>query len=164
VIPRPKIEVLIVFTLFLVGSSFFGAPSYGAGIVVSGATCKAVNLNQARRGISNDFRGVKNNSTTESFFVVCPLVQDDTQTAYTSVDIQPLFPVGGGEMTCILRFQNLTTGAFFNVSVPMTSTVERPPFTSKFFAAQSPNSSPNATLTCPLDPGEGLEWVFLVAN
>lgn len=135
----------------------------GISVAVSGSTCRAANLNQALQGIGTDQSGIKNNATN-SFFVVCPLTLENTGSDedYTNAQIEVLFPSGGGEMTCVFRFE-FVGGSFQSFSMPMMSTNQRhvaiagPPLP----PAVDVSATPNGTVVCPLDPGEGIAWIFV---
>lgn len=151
-----KITVSMLLTVLLVGATFWATPTFAFN--AKGIDCRAANLNQALQGIGTDQFGVRNNSDTDDFFVVCPLHHDGGD--HDTIQMQPLFPSGGGDMGCVLRLQNFSTGAFIFVTVNISETEARPSFVSETFGPFSAFTNPNVTIVCPLGPDEGIEWLW----
>lgn len=126
--------------------------------VISGSSCNGANLNQALKGLGTNQFGITNNGS-QSFFVVCP-IDGLNFVLYDRFVMTATFPASGGDMTCVLRFQNFTTGSFTAFMLNISSTGTRAS-DSRLFGPIDVDADPNTSVVCPLDPGEGVEFLAL---
>ena len=155
-----KIKRLTVAGSIVMASSLLAPSVVNADIFVSGTSCESANLNQALQGIGWSQGGVKNNSMA-SFFVVCPMDIDTTQTPPSAALAGASFSGSGAVVECTARVQDLTTGGFTSAAFTVSAGENTGnPNTGWSGAALSFTGIVNATVVCALDPGEGISWVF----
>ena len=152
-------NLLSIVSILLLGTSLsiLKAPVAEAE-ALSGTFCRAANLNQALQGIGWSQAGIRNNAST-SYFVVCGLaVEFDSTNAdpvTNDIVVVGIFPGPTGQIECILRTQDLTSGSFTNSAFTIVSGANNRGTATTITTASLP--SPNANFVCALDPGEGIE-------
>ena len=149
-----------------------------ADIRIPGQMCQPANLTQALNfGLGWSQFGVRNNSATNSFFVVCPVMFDDDtdnvtqwkveavfQSAFTGnvvctvfeIDAQnPQFGAGAVESTQNITIANPNAGVY--PREVFTTVVPQAPFGNAY-------SEDTVSIVCALQPGTGIEGIFVTGS
>ncbi|MEH6515088.1 MAG: hypothetical protein V7742_00290 [Halioglobus sp.] len=146
-----NMAAVLAFSILLFPASDASAELNG------GAACMPATLGQAlNRGFTTNQFGVTNPGTS-GFFVVCPLTASSSD-AYTRAFVGMEYTaVSGGTTNCVVRLSQYDNSSLN--AVGLTVTRGSAGYAQNLaFITYTQDQQTNASIVCPLQPGETLIW------